>query len=246
MSAIQSVTMNRLPFFRLTQLAVPLLLAPPLIAAAAPGRSNEPAKPAAADSSPSGKRGSPPRADTSVGSADGLRVDWTKVEINTADVRTLAGIPAIGPQLARAIVAARPFATLEDLNRLQGISPERLEQIRKEVMIDARTPESLAPDRVGPEDGKVDVNSADLETLADIPSIGPELAEALVALRPFATVEEFSRLRNISAERLEQLRTVLTIRTMPAETPTKGDAKKFQPIERPAPAANRDQPARRN
>lgn len=235
--------MKRIPFSRLAQLAAPLLLAPALLGAAPPRRTDEKAKsPTREESRPEAQAGHQAR----VSSADEIGVDWTKVDINTADLPTLSAIPAIGPQLARAIIAARPFETLEDLNRLQGISPERLEQIRKEVMIDARTPESLAPDRIGPEDGKIDVNSADLQTLADIPSIGPELAEALVALRPFATVEEFNRLQNISAERLEQLRTVLTIRTMPAEAPAKSGAKKFQPIERPAAPAGRDQPAGRN
>jgi DNA uptake protein ComE-like DNA-binding protein len=246
MSATQCVTMKRRQFSRLTQLAVPLLLAPSFLCAGAPNRGDEPAAPPASDSSASAKTGTEPKRDSRGGSRDDVRVDWTQIEINTADFETLARIPAIGPQLARAIIAARPFETLDDLNRLQGISPERLEQIRKEVMIDARTPESLAPDRIGPEDGKVDVNSADLATLADIPSIGPELAEALIALRPFATVEEFSRLRNLSAERLEQLRTVLTIRTMPAEAPPKSGGKKFKPIERPAPRDSRDQPARPN
>ena len=65
-----------------------------------------------------------------------------KVDVNTADVRTLESIPAIGPETARSIVAARPFTSLEELNRVKGISAERLEQIRAELTV---APETAKP-----------------------------------------------------------------------------------------------------
>ena len=54
----------------------------------------------------------------------------------------LESIPAIGPETARAIVAARPFSSLDELNRVKGISAERLEQIRAELTV---APETAKP-----------------------------------------------------------------------------------------------------
>jgi competence protein ComEA len=61
------------------------------------------------------------------------------VDLNTADLKTLEAIPSIGPESARAIVAARPFANIDELNRVKGITAEQLELIRADVTV--TTPE---------------------------------------------------------------------------------------------------------
>jgi competence ComEA-like helix-hairpin-helix protein len=56
------------------------------------------------------------------------------LDLNGADAQTLAALPGIGPALAGRIVAEReargPFASPEDLLRVPGIGPGRLERIR--------------------------------------------------------------------------------------------------------------------
>lgn len=52
------------------------------------------------------------------------------VDPNTADVETLTRTPGIGPVLAERIIAARPFRTLEDLQRVNGINTTLLGQLR--------------------------------------------------------------------------------------------------------------------
>lgn len=51
------------------------------------------------------------------------------IDINTADVRALARLPGIGPELARRIVAEREangtFVNLIDLQRVRGIGPRK-------------------------------------------------------------------------------------------------------------------------
>ena len=59
----------------------------------------------------------------------------SKIDINKADATTLQSLPGITPEIAHAIIAARPFKTLADLDRVHGLTPERLEQLRQEVTI---------------------------------------------------------------------------------------------------------------
>ena len=61
------------------------------------------------------------------------------LDINSADVEALQGLPGIGPALAERIVADReadgPFRTPEDLLRVSGIGPKRWERIRPLVRL---------------------------------------------------------------------------------------------------------------
>ncbi len=67
------------------------------------------------------------------GSSSGL------VNLNTADVTLLDTLPGVGPSTAQRIVADRdangPFATVEDLGRVSGIGPKKLEQLKDLVSV---------------------------------------------------------------------------------------------------------------
>lgn len=56
-----------------------------------------------------------------------------RVSINSASPAELTRLPGIGPTLAVRIVAARPFATLDDLLRVSGIGPKTLQALRDRV-----------------------------------------------------------------------------------------------------------------
>ncbi len=62
-----------------------------------------------------------------------------RVRINTATQRELETLPGIGPARARAIVEDRrlrgPYRRLEDLQRVPGIGPQIVEQLRKRAQI---------------------------------------------------------------------------------------------------------------
>jgi competence ComEA-like helix-hairpin-helix protein len=58
-----------------------------------------------------------------------------RVNINTAEVDELLNLPGIGPALAAAIVAGRPFATVDNLDRVNGIGPRRLAALREWCMV---------------------------------------------------------------------------------------------------------------
>lgn len=61
------------------------------------------------------------------------------IPINTATQAEIETLPGIGPVLAKSIIAEREkkrFDKVEDLRRVSGIGPKRLEQIRDFIWID--------------------------------------------------------------------------------------------------------------
>lgn len=61
------------------------------------------------------------------------------VNVNTATVAQLALLPGVGPKTAAAIVAARPYASADDLLRVKGIGPKRLAAMRAYVVLSGET-----------------------------------------------------------------------------------------------------------
>jgi len=61
------------------------------------------------------------------------------VDLNGADAALLDTLPGVGPSTADKIVADResngPFKTVEDLGRVSGIGPKKLEQLRDLVIV---------------------------------------------------------------------------------------------------------------
>ncbi|HEY5540193.1 MAG TPA: ComEA family DNA-binding protein [Coriobacteriia bacterium] len=61
-----------------------------------------------------------------------------KVDLNTADATQLDTLPGVGPSTAAKIVADRqsngPFKTVDDLGRVSGIGPKKLDQLRDLVV----------------------------------------------------------------------------------------------------------------
>ena len=70
-----------------------------------------------------------------------------KVDINTADIPTLEAIPEIGTNFANAVVAARPFKSVEDLDRVLKLGPEKMAKLRAKVTASAvKTPAPTGSD----------------------------------------------------------------------------------------------------
>lgn len=62
-----------------------------------------------------------------------------QVNINTADAAALDTLPGVGPSTAAKIVADReangPFASADDLGRVAGIGPKKLEELKPRVCV---------------------------------------------------------------------------------------------------------------
>lgn len=63
----------------------------------------------------------------------------TPVSLNQATAEELAGLPGIGPRLARTIVADRsargPYPTLDDLTRVRGVGPQLIKRLHGRLIV---------------------------------------------------------------------------------------------------------------
>jgi competence protein ComEA len=58
-----------------------------------------------------------------------------KIDINTADRETLLSLPGVGPATADAIIAARPFKNVGELQHVKGIGEVRFKDLQKQVTV---------------------------------------------------------------------------------------------------------------
>ncbi len=126
----------------------------------------------------------------------------TLVEINSADSVQLLLVNGIGPYFAGKIIRYRNrlggFINLDQLLEIRGMDPEKLQNLRNQVIIDTLF---LV---------KINLNTATINDFKSHPYISPRLAESLVKYKEFAgsirnidellenriiTMQEFNRLR---------------------------------------------------
>ncbi len=70
-----------------------------------------------------------------------------KVDINTADIPTLESVPEIGTNFANAVVAGRPYKTVQDLERVLKIGPEKMASLQRRVTASpVKSPAPKGPD----------------------------------------------------------------------------------------------------
>lgn len=160
------------------------------------------------------------------------------VDLNTADAATLQTLPGIGPTLAAAIIKARPIQTPADVLKIPGMNPGRLEAIRGYATlrsVNASNPNGQLPlaglplsqngsepttlainehsSTNTPPSGKrlVNLNSASLAELEQLPSIGPARAQAIIQYRPYRTIEEVMKVPGIKKAIFEKIREQISV-----------------------------------
>ena len=62
-------------------------------------------------------------------------LDSGPVDLNRASAAKLESLPGVGPDTAAAIIKARPFTTVDDLDKVKGIGPATLEKLRPRVTV---------------------------------------------------------------------------------------------------------------
>jgi DNA uptake protein ComE-like DNA-binding protein len=91
---------------------------------------------------------------------------------------TLAGFPHMDSAKAAALVAARPFATILDLNQAllaQGLTQQQATEFYQSAFV------------------PIDLNTASREQMLLIPGVGPRMAHELEEYRPWTTWAQFDR-----------------------------------------------------
>ncbi len=57
------------------------------------------------------------------------------INLNTASAEDIADLPDIGPKLAAAIIAGRPYKTVDEVTKVKGIGPKILQKMRDKVTV---------------------------------------------------------------------------------------------------------------
>jgi competence protein ComEA len=167
-----------------------------------------------------------------------------KINLNTATQAELEGLKGIGPALAQKIIAARPFKAVADLKNVPGISQATYDEIKGLVTVRAtpaakpaaaETPAAeekpapkskTAPEPPGKPAGLVNLNTADKAALESLPGVGSATADAIIAARPFKTVDDLKNVKGIGDAKFEKLKGLVTVAAAhaPAAPKPKGKA----------------------
>ena len=137
----------------------------------------------------------------------------TRINVNYASAEILETLPGVGPKLAQEIIKARPFKSLQDLDRVKGIGPAKLAKMRDKIFIGPTAPNFRAP--IAPATNaaaKININTATLQELDALPGIGPKRAELIVKARPFKRVEDLRKIKGLPAADFKKLKDLVSVK----------------------------------
>ena len=148
------------------------------------------------------------------------------VDLNTADRAELQQLPGVGPSLADAILAHRrdmgQFQSVDDLSIVPGVGDKTLAKLRPLVAVSEPPVEKLErkptlppvvmkSGKIQPGEPPIDVNTAGEAELMRLPKVGAATAKAIIAARPFKSVDDLDRVRGIGPKTLDALRPFVTL-----------------------------------
>ncbi len=148
---------------RLTAFAVALLTA---FAAPAWAQAPQPSRPAAVPTRPAPPVAAPAPAATPAPAA--AAASGSRIDINSATAAQLDSLPGIGPVRAKAIVAGRPYADVQDVTKKKVLTAGVLAGIKDRIALSNINTSS----------------AADLQRT--LPGVGDVRAKAIVAGRPYS------------------------------------------------------------
>jgi competence protein ComEA len=148
----------------------------------------------------------------------------SSVDINTADQKTLEALPGIGKATAKAIIAGRPYKSVDDLKRVKGMSDKKINSLRSKVTVGATAvpapsatpaPKATAEEKKAPAaekaaktkssksagklapGQKININTATQQEIEALPGIGPKKAQDIIKGRPYDKPEDIMKVKGI-------------------------------------------------
>jgi competence protein ComEA len=155
-----------------------------------------------------------------------------KVNLNSAEQTALETLPGIGPAHARAIIAGRPYRSVDDLARVKGLGKARIDELRELVTTTAPSSGRLTPSASRADSPRmkvkataptaratakrapgqlVNINTASKEELDALPGIGPVKAQAILDARPFKTIEDIMKVKGIKQGEFSKIKDLITV-----------------------------------
>lgn len=156
------------------------------------------------------------------------------VDINSATQKELETIKGVGPVMAKKIIAGRPYKSVDELSRI-GLNAKSVETIKPFVTVGkgqataaktataapypARTGNDIKPKakstpaavKLAP-GTKININSADQATLEKLPEIGPVKAKAIIAGRPYKSVEDVMKVSGVKGKTFDAIKEYIVVK----------------------------------
>jgi DNA uptake protein ComE-like DNA-binding protein len=120
-------------------------------------------------------RGAVAQAQSVGGAAPANAAIWIKYNLNTATDQQLLGVPGAGDNMTREFKEYRPYTSIGQFRAELGkyISPDEVAAFEQYLFV------------------PVDPNEADADTLQQLPGVNADVAQALSAGRPYASLDAF-------------------------------------------------------
>jgi len=131
------------------------------------------------------------------------------IDLNSADKAALEGLPGIGPALADKIIAARPFKSIDDLKNVKGIGDAKFDALKGLVTVGEE--EATAKPKLQPGQ-TININTATPEQLDSLLGIGPVKAQAIIAGRPYASIEDIMKVKGIKEKTFAKIKDYIVIK----------------------------------
>lgn len=163
------------------------------------------------------------------------------VDLNTADQKALEALPGVGAKTAQEIIKGRPYKSVDELSKVKGISKAKMDALKGLVTVSAPkaavpsapaatpAPAAAAPTKGVPATKaseaagkaaatktaigeKININTASKEQIEKLPGIGPVKAQAIIAGRPYNSVEDVMKVKGIKEGSFSKIKDLITVK----------------------------------